>query len=87
LHYQLSGITVTALPASKLYSDGTLRPAANDRTYDIIGPWTGEVVCKAPEASPDDVNARNESHRRCRGMSSGRRGVAADMERARDEIR
>src|ERR1700738_3484604 len=61
---QESGTTVTILPASKLYIDGALRPAADGRTYDVIGPWTGEVVSKAPDASPDDVNASIAAARR-----------------------
>jgi aldehyde dehydrogenase (NAD+) len=44
------------LPEAKLYIDGTLRGAANGRTYDTIGPWTGEPVGKAADASADDVN-------------------------------
>jgi aldehyde dehydrogenase (NAD+) len=55
---------VTTLPASKLYIDGALRPASDNRTYDVIGPWTGEVVCKAPDASPADVTAAIATARR-----------------------
>ena len=36
------------LPEAKLYIDGQLRRARGDKTYDNIGPWTGEVVGKAP---------------------------------------
>jgi aldehyde dehydrogenase (NAD+) len=44
------------LPESKLYIDGQLRRARGDKTYDNIGPWTGEVVGKAADATADDVN-------------------------------
>ena len=55
---------MSTLPASQLYIDGMLRPAAGKRTYDVIGPWTGEVVSKAPDASPADVNAAIAAARR-----------------------
>jgi aldehyde dehydrogenase (NAD+) len=45
------------LPEAKLYIDGVLRSAAGGKTYDNIGPWTGQVVGKAADASPEDVNA------------------------------
>jgi len=48
---------MATLPEAKLYIDGVLRRAAGDKTYDNIGPWTGEVVGKAADASPADVNA------------------------------
>src|SRR5277367_5001471 len=44
------------LPEAKLYVDGRLRRARGDKTYDNIGPWTGEVVGKAADASAEDVN-------------------------------
>jgi len=43
------------LAEAKLCIDGVLRRAAGDQTYDVMGPWTGEVVCKAAEAAPEDV--------------------------------
>ena len=54
------------LPEAKLYVDGALRRAAGDKTYDDIGPWTGDVVGKAADASREDVEeaiaaARRES--------------------------
>ena len=52
------------LPEAKLYIDGVLRGATGGRTYDNIGPWTGEVVGKAAEASPEDVNAAITAARR-----------------------
>ena len=45
------------LPEAKLYIDGAMRRAAGDKTYDNIGPWTGEVVGKVADASAVDVNA------------------------------
>jgi aldehyde dehydrogenase (NAD+) len=45
------------LPEAKLLIDGKLRRAAGDRTYDVIGPWTGEVVTHAADASAEDVDA------------------------------
>jgi aldehyde dehydrogenase (NAD+) len=47
---------MTVLPEAKLYVDGVLRRAAGDKTYDNIGPWTGEIVGKAADASAADVN-------------------------------
>ena len=52
------------LPEAKLYIDGVLRSAAGGKTYDNIGPWTGEVVGKAAEASADDVSAAIAAARR-----------------------
>jgi aldehyde dehydrogenase (NAD+) len=52
------------LPEAKLYIDGVLRGAAGGKTYDNIGPWTGQVVGKAADASPEDVNAAIAAARR-----------------------
>jgi aldehyde dehydrogenase (NAD+) len=52
------------LPEAKLYIDGVLRGAAGGKTYDNIGPWTGEVVGKAADASAEDVNAAIVAARR-----------------------
>jgi aldehyde dehydrogenase (NAD+) len=52
------------LPEARLYIDGVLRGAASGKTYDNIGPWTGEVVGKAAEASAEDVNAAIAAARR-----------------------
>jgi len=46
---------MVTLPEAKLYINGVVRGAAGNRTYDTIGPWTGEVVGKAADASPADV--------------------------------
>ncbi len=45
------------LPEAKLFIDGELRDAAGGRTYDVIGPWTGEPVGKAADATSADVEA------------------------------
>ncbi len=47
---------MTILPEAKLYIDGVIRRAAGDKTYDTIGPWTGENVGVAADASAEDVN-------------------------------
>src|SRR5882757_343797 len=52
------------LPEAKLYIDCVLRSAAGGKTYDNIGPWTGQVVGKAADASPEDVNAAIAAARR-----------------------
>ncbi|MDR3417231.1 MAG: aldehyde dehydrogenase family protein [Nevskia sp.] len=52
------------LPEARLYIDGKLRSAAGNRTYDNIGPWTGDVVGKAADASPEDVAAAIAAARR-----------------------
>ncbi|WP_417621298.1 aldehyde dehydrogenase family protein [Parasphingorhabdus sp.] len=55
---------MTMLPEAKLYVDGTLRDAAGGRTFDVIGPWTGEVVGKAADASAADVEQAITAARR-----------------------
>jgi aldehyde dehydrogenase (NAD+) len=52
------------LPEAKLYIDGVLRGAAGGKTYDNIGPWTGDIVGKAADASAEDVNAAIAAARR-----------------------
>jgi aldehyde dehydrogenase (NAD+) len=52
------------LPEAKLYIDGAMRRAAGEKTYDNIGPWTGEVVGKAADASAGDVDAAIAAARR-----------------------
>jgi aldehyde dehydrogenase (NAD+) len=44
------------LPDAKLLIGGVLRGAEGGKTYDTIGPWTGEVVGHAADASANDVN-------------------------------
>jgi aldehyde dehydrogenase (NAD+) len=43
------------LPEGKLYINGVVRRAANGKTYDNIGPWTGQPVGVVADASVDDV--------------------------------
>ena len=45
------------LPDAKLFIDGELRDAEGGKTFDVIGPWTGEPVGKAADASAADVEA------------------------------
>jgi aldehyde dehydrogenase (NAD+) len=52
------------LPESKLYIDGVIRGATGNRTYDVVGPWTGEVVNKAADATREDVEAAIVAARR-----------------------
>jgi aldehyde dehydrogenase (NAD+) len=52
------------LPDGKLYIDGELRGATGGKTYDDISPWTGEVVAKAADAGPEDVEAAIVAARR-----------------------
>jgi len=54
----------TALPPALLCIDGVMRPADGGRTYDNIGPWTGEVVGTAADASAADVEAAIAAARR-----------------------
>ena len=55
---------MTVLPEAKLYVDGVLRRAEGGRVYDIIGPWTGEVVGQAADATAADVNQAIAAARR-----------------------
>jgi aldehyde dehydrogenase (NAD+) len=55
---------MTALAEAKLYINGEIRRASSDETYDNIGPWTGEVVGKAADASREDVIAAIVAARR-----------------------
>jgi aldehyde dehydrogenase (NAD+) len=52
------------LPEARLYIDGRMRSAAGGKTYDNVGPWTGEVVGKAADASAEDVDAAIAAARR-----------------------
>jgi aldehyde dehydrogenase (NAD+) len=45
------------LPEAQLFIDGELRGATGGATYDVIGPWTGEPVGKAADATAEDVEA------------------------------
>jgi aldehyde dehydrogenase (NAD+) len=55
---------MTILPEAKLYIDGVVRPAAGGKTYDVIGPWTGEVVTKAADATAADIEEAIAAARR-----------------------
>ena len=55
---------MATLPEAKLYIDGVMRRAAGGKTYDNIGPWTGEVVGKAADASAADVEEAIAAARR-----------------------
>jgi aldehyde dehydrogenase (NAD+) len=55
---------MTILPDAKLYIDGVLRDAEGGATFDVIGPWTGEPVGKAADASAADVGAAIAAARR-----------------------
>lgn len=52
------------LPQGKLYIDGQLRDAAGGRTYEDIGPWTGEVVALAADADAADMDEAIAAARR-----------------------
>ena len=51
-------------PESKLFIDGALRTAEGGKSYDNIGPWTGEIVGKSADASAADVEAAIAAARR-----------------------
>ncbi|HEX7854499.1 MAG TPA: aldehyde dehydrogenase family protein [Sphingobium sp.] len=55
---------MTIFPDGKLYIDGTLREAANGATYEDISPWTGEVVGRAADAAPADMEEAIAAARR-----------------------
>jgi aldehyde dehydrogenase (NAD+) len=54
----------TILPEGLLLIDGEMRRAEGGRTYDNIGPWTGEVVGVAADASAADVEQAIAAARR-----------------------
>lgn len=55
---------MTKLPDAKLFIDGQLCDAEGGRTYDVIGPWTGEPVGKAADATAADVDRAIAAARR-----------------------
>ena len=55
---------MTILPEGLLYVDGVLRKAEGGRTFDDIGPWTGEPVARAADASAADVEEAIAAARR-----------------------
>jgi aldehyde dehydrogenase (NAD+) len=48
---------MTILPDAKLFINGERRSAEAGKTYDVIGPWKGEPVGTAADASAADVEA------------------------------
>lgn len=52
------------LPEGMLYVDGVIRRAEHGRTYDNIGPWTGQSVGIAADASAADVEQAIAAARR-----------------------
>lgn len=55
---------MVTLPDAKLFIDGVLRDAEGGKTFDVIGPWTGEPVGKAADASASDIEAAIVAARR-----------------------
>ena len=55
---------MTTLPDAKLFIDGKLCDAADGKTFDVISPWTGDVVGKAADAGKADVEAAIVAARR-----------------------
>jgi aldehyde dehydrogenase (NAD+) len=55
---------MSILPEAQLYIDGKLRRAAGGKTYDNIGPWTGNPVGQAADASAEDIDEAIGSARR-----------------------
>jgi aldehyde dehydrogenase (NAD+) len=55
---------MNTLPDALLYIDGKVRPAQGKKTYDNVGPWTGEVVGQAADASAADVDEAIAAARR-----------------------
>jgi aldehyde dehydrogenase (NAD+) len=55
---------MTILPDALLFIDGTVRNAQDGKTYDVIGPWTGQPVGNAADASQNDVDAAIAAARR-----------------------
>jgi aldehyde dehydrogenase (NAD+) len=48
---------LTMLPEARLYVAGVVRAASGNRTYENVGPWTGEIIGTAADADADDVRA------------------------------
>jgi aldehyde dehydrogenase (NAD+) len=55
---------MTILPTAKLFIDGKQCDAEGGKTFDVIGPWTGEPVGQAADASAGDVEAAIAAARR-----------------------
>jgi aldehyde dehydrogenase (NAD+) len=52
------------LPEAKLFIDGKLCDATGGRKFDVISPWTGQVVGQAADATAADVDAAIVAARR-----------------------
>jgi aldehyde dehydrogenase (NAD+) len=81
---------MTLLPDTQLYIDGRLRPAAGGRLYPVTGPWTGEVVAHAADASPADVDAAIAAARHAfdaSDWSTDHAGRIAQVGRLRDLLK
>ena len=79
----------TTFPATDLYVDGELRPAANGRRYDNVGPATGAVIGQAADAGTADIDAAVAAARRAfdaDGWSRGRDQRVRLLRRWRDEL-
>jgi aldehyde dehydrogenase (NAD+) len=55
---------MTLLPDAKLSINGAQCDAQGSKTFDVIGPWTGQMVGKAADASAEDVDAAIAAARR-----------------------
>ena len=55
---------MTTLPDAKLFIDGKLCDAEGGRTYELIGPWTGQPIGKAADATEADVERAIAAARR-----------------------
>ncbi|MET0269145.1 MAG: aldehyde dehydrogenase family protein, partial [Sphingomonas sp.] len=55
---------MATLPDARLFIDGVMRDAEGGRTYDVIGPWTGQAVGKAADCTAADVDAAIVAARR-----------------------
>jgi aldehyde dehydrogenase (NAD+) len=45
------------LPDAQLYIDGAMRGAASGASFDVVSPWTAQIVGKAADAGAADVDA------------------------------
>jgi aldehyde dehydrogenase (NAD+) len=74
---------MTQLPVAQLYIDGVLRDAEHNAGYDDIGPWTGEVVARVPDAAAKDMDAAIAAARR----AFDRSGWSNDASLRRDLVK
>ena len=81
---------MTERPGSHLFIDGRLRPASGGRSYDNIGPVTGEAIGQAADAVAADVDAAIASARRAFDHGAWARDRALRMHcltQLRDQLR